>query len=352
MINLRVIVWVAVLSLCMGCTQSVLNIMGRQVEANLTLDLASALPDGLHVFVCGAGGPLPDAERSSACLAVIAGDALFLVDVGAGAARNLAFGGFRPTQIERVLLTHFHSDHIDGLGEIATLRWAGGGWSAPLPVHGPDGVEDVVIGFNLAYRQDQTYRTAHHGELATPRDAAGLIALPFARPADGDAPVVFEGRDLRITSFGVDHAPVSPAVGYRIEYKGRSIAISGDTAKSDNLIAQAHGVDVLFHEALSRVLVGVLNQSAENVGNEMVAKITADILDYHASPVEAAESAQQADVGALVIYHVVPPLPIAPLERIFKQGMGDAFDGRIEIAVDGTFVSLPAGSDEILFDRR
>ena len=82
-------------------------------------------------------------------------------------------------------------------------------------------------------------------------------------------------------------------------------------------------------------------------GSVILAKITADILDYHASPVEAAESARQADARALVIYHVVPPLPVAPLERIFRQGMSDAYDGPIEIAVDGTFVSLPAGSREI-----
>lgn len=338
------------LSLIVGlsaCTNQVLSLMGRQVEATLSADPVGDLPDGLHVLVCGAGGPLPSTNRSPACLLVIAGETVMLFDVGSGSAKNTTLNGFGPPLVERVFLTHFHSDHIDGLGEVATLRWAGGSWDAPLPVHGPDGVAEIVSGFNLAYRRDQTYRTEHHGLSVAPPRSAGVSASAFALPSKGEASVVFEHGDLRVSAFQVDHDPVDPAVGYRIEYKDRSIAISGDTAKSSNLEAMAQGVDVLFHEALSKVLVGVMNESAERAGNAVMAKITLDILDYHASPVEAAESAKAAKVAALVIYHVVPPLPLAPLESIFKSGMDDAYDGPIEISVDGTFVSLPAGSDEI-----
>jgi ribonuclease Z len=325
--------------------------MGRRLEANMTANLPAELPDGLHVLVCGAGGPLPDTERSSACLLVIAGQRVLLFDVGAGASRNLALAGVQPALVERVFLTHFHSDHIDGLGELATLRWAGGDWRTPLAVHGPDGVAEIVSGFNLAYRRDQTYRTAHHGLDVTPPSAAGLSAEAFTEPAPDALAIVFEEGDLQVAAFEVDHAPVDPAVGYRIDYKERSIVISGDTNKSANLIGHARGVDVLFHEALSRTLVGVIHQAAENVGNASMARITDDILDYHASPVEAAESAAEAEAGALVVYHVVPPLPLAPLEGIFVEGMSDVYDRPIEIAVDGTFVSLPTGSDAILFDE-
>jgi ribonuclease Z len=330
-----------------GCSNQLLSLMGRQVEDNLRADPVGELPDGLHVLVCGAGGPLPAANRSPACLLVIAGETVMLFDSGGGASRNMALSGFAPPLVERVFLTHFHSDHIDGLGEIATLRWAAGGWPEPLTVHGPQGVGDIVHGFNLAYRQDQTYRTAHHGPQVTPPASAGLSASAFAPPAEGNAPVVFERGDLRVRAFAVDHEPVSPAVGYRIDYKDRSIAISGDTAKSDNLIALAEGVDVLFHEALSKVLVGVMNEAAKRAGDATMEKITLDILDYHASPVEAAESAEAAGAEALVVYHVVPPLPLAPLESLFGEGMDEVYEGSIEIAVDGTFVSLPAGTNEI-----
>ena len=346
-------VFLSVLFLSTGCTNTLLGIMGGQVEKTMSTNAVAELPDGLHVLVCGAGGPLPDPKRSSACLLVIAGRSAFLVDAGSGSARNMTLAGFQPAQIDRVFLTHFHSDHIDGLGEVATLRWAGGGGGGknPLPVHGPHGVAEIASGFNLAYRRDQTYRTEHHGLEYLPPSAAGLSASAFETPSPGESPIVYQEGDLLVRAFAVDHEPVNPAVGYRIEYKGRSIAISGDTAKSENLIASAKGVDVLFHEALSKTLVGVMNQSAKNVENDRMAKITADILDYHASPVEAAESARDADAEALVIYHVVPPLPLAPLERIFRQGMSDAYDGRIEVSVDGTFVSLPADSTKIEIDQ-
>jgi ribonuclease Z len=330
-----------------GCSNQVMSLMERQIAANMTSPRIDSLADGLHVLVCGAGGPLPAENRTPACLLVIAGDQVLLFDAGGGSARTMALNGFQPPLIERVFLTHFHSDHIDGLGEIATLRWAGGPWEAPLPVHGPHGVAEVVSGFNLAYRRDQTYRTAHHGLAVTPPKAAGLSAAAFDLPPEGEAPIVFEDGALRVRAYRVDHDPVRPAVGYRIEYKDRSISISGDTARSVNLIAMSRGVDVLFHEALSRELVGVVNQAARNAGNAKLEKITLDILDYHASPVEAAESAEEAGVGALVVYHVVPPLPLAPLERIFRAGMSDVYSGPIEVSVDGTFVSLPTGSTAI-----
>ena len=128
----------------------------RRMNANFVAEL----PDGLHVLVCGAGGPLPDPDRSAPCLAVIAGEQVVLVDVGGSAARNAAGMGLQPGWVDRIFLTHFHSDHIDGLGEFMTLRWAGGGHAQPLPVVGPTGVGEVVAGFNRAYAQDAVYRTA------------------------------------------------------------------------------------------------------------------------------------------------------------------------------------------------
>lgn len=353
--RLRLTTIVACLSIAVvfsleGCSSQLLQLMERQVTANFEADPVGDLADGLHVLVCGAGGPLPAENRTPACLLVIAGETVMLFDVGGGAARTMAMNGFPPPLVERVFLTHFHSDHIDGLGEVATLRWAGGDWKTPLAVHGPTGVAEVVDGFNGAYRLDQHYREVHHGPKVTPPGAAGLMAEPFAPPALGTAPIVFERGALRVKAFAVDHEPVSPAVGYRVEYKDRSISISGDTAYSENLVAQSSGVDVMLHEALSKRMVRVMNQAAGNAGNAIMAKITADILDYHATPVEAAQSAATAKARSLVVYHVVPPLPIAVLERVFREGMDDAYDGPIEIAVDGTFVSLPASSRAIEID--
>src|SRR5690606_14129000 len=119
------------------------------------------------------------------CTAVIAGKELFIVDAGSGAARNLGRMNLFPGRIDALLLTHFHSDHIDGMGELAMLRWTAGTHREPLPVLGPEGVQDVVDGFDRTYARDASYRTAHHGEDTAPPSGSGMRAEPFALPAPG-----------------------------------------------------------------------------------------------------------------------------------------------------------------------
>ncbi|MBK7950076.1 MAG: MBL fold metallo-hydrolase [Deltaproteobacteria bacterium] len=341
------------LSVLWSCRAPIaLRVMDRALARNMRADPIAALPDGLHVLLCGAGGPLPDPVRSGPCAAVIAGGTLVVVDAGTGGARNLQRMGFVPGRTTAVFLTHFHSDHIDGLGELALLRWTGGAHADPLPVHGPNGVEEIVAGFTQAYRRDVGYRVAHHGEATVPPSGAGMRAIAFPLPAEGEAPVVFSANGLEVRAFAVDHAPVEPAVGYRFDYRGRSVLISGDTAKSANLEARAKGVDLLVHEALSPELVGRLHTAAENAGRANLAKITADIPDYHTSPVEAAQIARSAGVDHLLFYHVVPPLPVPGLEGVFLAGVSKAFDGDVTLGRDGTLVSLPSGSDAIEVDER
>jgi ribonuclease Z len=310
------------------------------------------LPDGLHVLLCGAGGPLPDPVRSGPCTAVIAGRTLVVVDAGSGGARNLQRLGFPPGRVEALFLTHFHSDHIDGLGELALLRWTGAARGTPLPVHGPAGVEEVVQGFGRAYRQDAEYRTAHHGPAVAPPSGSGMTAHGFAPPAPGEALPVWERDGLRVSAFAVEHEPVSPAVGYRFEYAGRSLVVSGDTRKSANLEAQSRGVDLLVHEALAPQLVERMNAAASSAGRANLVKITADIPDYHTTPVQAAEIARAAGAKHLLFTHVIPPLPLPGLDAAFLQGVSDAFDGGVTLGRDGTLVSLPSGGDVVEVSAR
>jgi ribonuclease Z len=249
--------------------------------------------------------------------------------------------------VEAVLLTRFHSDHIDGLGELATLRWAGGDNTSPLPVHGPEGVERVVDGFNTAYSQDFTYRHEHHGDTVAPLSGAGLTAVPFAKPAMGELATLIDDGELKVEALAVDHSPVDPAVGYRFSYKGRSLLITGDTVKLANIEQFAKGVDLLVHEALAPNLVMMMNEAARKAGNPILTKITHDIPDYHASPVEAAETARDAGVGHLLYYHIVPPLVIPGQKELFLNGAEDIF-ADYTIGEDGVAFSLPANSKEII----
>jgi len=328
-----------------------MRVYARAAQANMGADLLSELPDGLHVALCGAGSPFPDPQRSGPCLAIIAGKQLLVVDAGTGGARNLQRMDIPAGQVAAVLLTHFHSDHIDGLGELAMLRWVGDANTTPLPVLGPEGVEQVVQGFNEAYRLDAGYRTAHHGVAVAPPKGAGMRAETFALPADGRPVTVWEKQGLRVVAFAVDHTPVSPAVGYRFDYAGRSVVVSGDTKKNANVATQAEGADLLVHEALAAQLVGILNQAATATNQTSLAKITHDVPDYHATPVEAAEIAAASGVEALLYYHIVPSLILPGLEAAFLQGVDDAYDGEVVVGRDGTLASLSGNSEEIEFSH-
>ena len=205
----------------------------------------------------------------------------------------------------------------------------------------------MVDGFNAAYAQDVEYRHEHHGDTVAPTSGAGMRAMPFEEPADGKLVTIYQNGDLTVEALKVDHEPVNPAVGYLFRYKGRSILVSGDTAQSDNITRFAKDVDLLVHEALAPNLVGIMNAAAEKMGNAILAKVTIDIPDYHASPVEAAETARDAGVGHLLYYHIVPPLVIPGQEAVWLNGAEDVFPD-YTVGQDGTAFSLPAGSKEII----
>jgi ribonuclease Z len=141
-------------------------------------------------------------------------------------------------------------------------------------------------------------------------------------------------------------------VGYRFEYGGRALVISGDTKKSANLEAMARGVDLLVHEALAPQLVLRMNAAATAAGRANLAKITRDILDYHTTPVEAAELASETGAKHLLLHHVVPPLALPGLEQAFLAGVSDAFSGDVTLGRDGTWVTLPSGSRDVEVSTR
>lgn len=321
------------------------RVFARAAQTAVTRDVMGNLPDGLHVVLLGSGSPFGDPSRAGPSTAIIAGDRLFIVDAGSGSPRNFGAVGLRPGAIERVFLTHFHSDHIDSLGELMLQRWAGGAKTEPLPIHGPSGVEQVVEGFNLAYGLDKGYRIAHHGEDVVPEAGFGGIAEPFSIE---EPTVLLDYDNLRVTAFPVEHDPVHPAVGYRFDYKDRSVTLTGDTGSFQGLVTQAQDSDLLVAEALNPDMVAVIKEelAAEEINN--LVKIMSDIPDYHMTPVDAAETAQAANVRMLVLNHIVPALPTPYLDAYFTKRANQHYSRKIIVGRDGMLFSLPAGKKKIV----
>jgi ribonuclease Z len=305
----------------------------------------------LRIILCGTSSPLPDAQRAKSCAVVIAGERAFVVDTGPESWKTLALMGFPGEKIAAVLLTHFHSDHIGGLGEFALQTWVAGR-KLPLPVYGGPGVDKVVAGFNQAYALDDGYRAALHGPDLAPIEAAPLQAAPFRvgmADTHDESEIIFDSDGLKITAFDVDHTPATPAVGYRFDYRGRSAVFSGDTKKSPNLALHANNADVLVHEAQSQRMRAILAETALAAGNKVAGKILQDIESYHTSPVEAAEVANAAGVRLLVFSHFTPPLFSRLLNPLFFEGV-DAVrpDSGWVAGTDGLRIDLPIGSSAIL----
>jgi ribonuclease Z len=321
----------------------------RRVTARV--NAAPLRDDALRVAVCGSSAPLPSAKRAKACVAVFAGGRFYVVDAGPESTENLSLWGIPLDRIGGVLLTHFHSDHIGDLGELQLQTWAGGR-AGPLAVYGGPGVEAVVDGFNRAYRLDQGYRTSHHGEDVMPSAAWGLEARPIALegepyPAKDRSRVFFDDGSLRITAIEVNHAPIEPAYAYRFDYRGRSVVVTGDLKDHPPLVHAARGADLLVSEAISRPMTESLERAAGGAGRAGTAAIMHDVQDYHISPEEAARAANEAGVGLLVFYHLLPAPDGFLMRRLFAAGVDAVRPRGWTIAEDGSLYTLPIGSADV-----
>jgi ribonuclease Z len=295
---------------------------------------AMPLPESesLRVYVCGSASPL-GMGQAQACIAVVTPEHFYLVDSGAGSTDNINRLRMPMSRLQGLLLTHFHSDHIAEIYEVNLASWVQGR-PEPLTIYGPQGVDEVTNGVNAAYRQDRTYRTGHHGEELLP-PALGVLQHETINPG-----VILEDGDLRISAYVAEHPPIEPAVGYRFDYRGRSVVISGDMKIVD-------GADLLLHDALSVPTVSALSKALGAAGQSRQSKIVADVMDYHASADSLIELGKKSNVDMVAFYHLVPVPPTSLLKDVFMRGAPDNF----LLTEDLMWFELPIDSNEIVVNR-
>ena len=150
-----------------------------------------------------------------------------------------------------------------------------------------------------------------------------------------------EIEDLTVTSFQVNHDPVHPAVGYRFDYRGRSVVVSGDAIITPGLIEAASGADLLLQDALSLPIIKSMEKAA--AGSRME-KILLDIQGYHAHTSDLADLVSQSEVRQLALYHLVPPPQNALFEKVFSR---DLPEGTV-LTRDGMMFELPAETYDVV----
>jgi len=289
--------------------------------------------DKLHIFLLGSGGPMNNEKRVASSIAIIAGGEFILVDIGPGTYRNIDLLRLPVTHLSEIFLTHFHSDHIGDLGEANMMSWVNGR-TKPITVHGPEGVDKVVNGFIMAYDFDSRYRIAHHGKDFVPLEASVLLSKPITLKDDNERSLCFDKNGLKVFAFKVNHSPIEPAFGYRIEFKGNIIVITGDTIKTDNLVKHSEDADILFSEAISYELLNNLIENVRRVNLSRTVKLLTDIQSYHMDPITAAKLATEARVKKLVLVHVTPPLLNPKTESLYLDGISEYFDGEVILGED------------------
>lgn len=320
---------------------AVQDILLERGTASVAKQATETLPESesLKVYVCGSASPLGKGQ-AQACIAVVTPEHFYLIDSGAGSTDNINRLRLPTQRLQGLLLTHFHSDHIAEIYEVNLASWVQGR-PQPLTIYGPQGVDEVTNGVNAAYRQDRIYRTGHHGEdLLAP--ALGVLEHKTIAPG-----VILEDGELKISAYVAEHPPIEPAVGYRFDYRGRSVVISGDGNVNGDTLKIVDGADLLLHDALSLPTVTALSEALGTAGQTRQSRIVADVIDYHASTDSLIELGENANVDMVAFYHLVPVPMNTVLEDIFKRGVPDNF----LLAEDLMWFELPIDSDDIVVNR-
>lgn len=206
---------------------------------------SQAAADPTEVFrvtLLGTGTPVPSPARAGYSTLVEAGGQKLVFDFGRDVAVRLWQLHIPLGSIDAHFLTHFHSDHLVGLPDLWLTGWLRppyGRRDKPLALYGPAGTQALAAGLRQAFSTDIETRQKDEGS-----DVAGVtLDAHDVKPG-----VAYEKNGVRVIAFENDHGDnIKPSYGYRIEYRGHAVVLSGDTRYSPAVIREARNADLLVH---------------------------------------------------------------------------------------------------------
>ena len=299
--------------------------------------------NGMSVILVGTGSPALGTGRNAPATIVRVADRLLLFDAGDGTARAIGDAGLPLAGVEAVFISHFHSDHFGGLGEVIAMGW-NTGRRRPLVVYGPEGVAEVTAGLADAYALNTRYRSAGVVESNDP-ELATAVPRSLPRLDAGQRRVIYDQDGLVVEATPAAHGHVEPAYAYRVAYRGRSLFLSGDSLADGSLLPAARGVDVLVFDTVDRVPLEKLAARLSSEGNDFRANRARSVVRYHADAADVGRFAARARPALLVPYHLIPaPADQAAEERLADR-LGSECECEIVVGRDGLEILLEPESD-------
>ncbi len=283
---------------------------------------------GTKLVILGTtGGPapmLPGRTRHMTSHLMLSNGAAYVLDCGLGVTNQYARTGVPFSALKSVFLTHHHPDHNVEYGPLLIVGWVQG---MPLSVRafGPPPLKQMTQDFLRAYKQTVEFWSEDF-HLA-PLTSLEVQEISAAGP-------VMQDDNVKVSATIVNHPPVTPALGYRFDFKDRSIAFSGDTTAVEAMAQLAKGADVLVHEALYLPALDAYLRDRIAKGfpvkyDAFMAHMKAD----HAPVEDVGRIAQEAGVKTLVLSHLTPGLDSISADE-WRSGAAKNFKGEIIVATD------------------
>lgn len=311
---------VCVLLILVGILTACSNSNTSTEDGNQNKEVAVAAEkerSDFKVTLLGTGSPIPQIDRFGASTLVEVGGEKLLFDTGRGSSIRLLQLGIEAGEINKIFLTHLHHDHTINFPDILITGSVPipemGGRQEALQVWGPSGTQNMIDGFYQAYEKDVTNR-----QTVAKSEASGLDTDVH----EFEEGVIYNNNGIEVIAFEVDHGSMKPAFGFRVNYKGKSVVISGDTTYSENLIKYAKDTDLLIHEVI-----------AAESEDEVLSNTFNSIASYHATPEQAAEVFKEVNPKMAVYTHVIS-LGMTDSEADFVERTNEIFNGEVVLGED------------------
>lgn len=286
-------------------------------------------PSDFKVVTLGSGAPPPETERFGPAVYVEANGQKLLFDAGRGVLQRLYQIGVAANDLDMVFITHLHSDHTVGLPDLYLTGMLNGSFGLrhkPFDITGVEGTKSMMEYLKLAYSADINIRM-NDGEME--EEWTQINVTEFTE--DG---VVYENDGVTVTAFENFHGEaITPSFGYRIDYDGRSVVISGDTKYCENVVKHSQNVDLLIHSA------GMANEDLLKQDTPLAQKAQT-ILNHHTPPEDLAKVFNETTPKLAVLNHAVivsigsDKFPQPTQEDIVERTRTYGYTGPLEIARD------------------